>query len=148
MPAVVSSTEGSSSAGTSDDDGRRLWSRCSKKERNFSRISSEDMLRMRLGVYERSSGERVAHALRAGVLLLARDQQADPDAVLGDRHRLVTARLQRLIDRSPALLGLGLDEDEPLAQRPRPAVARDQPHVSVAGHPLALVHRAERRAPV
>src|SRR3954469_74781 len=41
MPAVVSSTDGSCSAGTSDPDGSRLWSRLSKKLRKRSRISSE-----------------------------------------------------------------------------------------------------------
>src|SRR3954462_5126398 len=41
MPAVVSSTDGSCSAGTSDADGSRLWSRLSKKLRKRSRISSE-----------------------------------------------------------------------------------------------------------
>src|SRR4051812_30857909 len=41
MPAVVSNTDGSCSAGTSDADGSRLWSRLSKKLRKRSRISSE-----------------------------------------------------------------------------------------------------------
>src|SRR5436309_8461074 len=41
MPAVVSSTDGSYVAGTSDADGRRRWSRASKKDRNLSRSSSE-----------------------------------------------------------------------------------------------------------
>src|SRR5687767_6820598 len=41
MPAVVRSTDGSYSAGTSENDGRRLWSRSSKKLRKDSRISSE-----------------------------------------------------------------------------------------------------------
>ena len=41
MPAVVSRTDGSCSAGTSDPDGSRLWSRLSKKLRKRSRISSE-----------------------------------------------------------------------------------------------------------
>src|SRR3954470_176218 len=41
MPAGVSSTDGSCSAGTSDADGSRLWSRLSKKLRKRSRISSE-----------------------------------------------------------------------------------------------------------
>ena len=40
MPAVVSRTDGSYVAGTSDADARRRWPRCSKKERKVSRISS------------------------------------------------------------------------------------------------------------
>src|SRR4051812_49834441 len=41
MPAVVSSTDGSCSAGTRDPEGMRLWSRLSKKLRKRLRISSE-----------------------------------------------------------------------------------------------------------
>ena len=41
IPATVSRVEVSSGAGTSDADGTRRWPRCSKKERNVSRISSE-----------------------------------------------------------------------------------------------------------
>ena len=41
MPAVVSSTDGSNVAGTSEADGRRRWPRCSKYDRKVSRISSE-----------------------------------------------------------------------------------------------------------
>src|SRR3954471_18596303 len=41
MPAVVSSTDGSCSAGTGKATGSRLWSRLSKKLRKRSRISSE-----------------------------------------------------------------------------------------------------------
>src|SRR5436190_4108201 len=49
MPAVVSSTEGSCVAGTSEPLGRRLWSRASKKERNVSRISS-DLMALGMGL--------------------------------------------------------------------------------------------------
>src|SRR4051794_5936396 len=48
MPAVVSSTDGSCSAGTSEPEGSRLWSRVSKKLRKRSRISS-DVTRLSLG---------------------------------------------------------------------------------------------------
>ena len=41
MPAVVSRTDGSYVAGTSEPDGSRLWSRATKKSRNVLRISSE-----------------------------------------------------------------------------------------------------------
>ena len=41
MPAVVSSTDGSYVAGTSEPDGSRLWSRATKKSRKVLRISSE-----------------------------------------------------------------------------------------------------------
>src|SRR5256885_13576718 len=40
IPAIVSSVEVSSGAGTSDADGRRTCPRSSKKRRNVSRISS------------------------------------------------------------------------------------------------------------
>src|SRR3954453_16823080 len=41
MPAVVSSTDGSYVAGTSELEGSRLWSRATKKSRKVRRISSE-----------------------------------------------------------------------------------------------------------
>src|SRR3954453_14818294 len=41
MPAVVSSTDGSKLAGTSEPDGNRLWSRAPKNSRKVLRISSE-----------------------------------------------------------------------------------------------------------
>src|SRR4051794_28034300 len=38
---MMNSVDGSKSVGTSDADGRRRWPRCSKYDRNVSRISSE-----------------------------------------------------------------------------------------------------------
>src|SRR6476469_5642331 len=38
---MMKSVDGSKSVGTSEADGRRRWSRCSKYDRNVSRISSE-----------------------------------------------------------------------------------------------------------
>src|SRR5215208_1852290 len=40
IPAITSSVEVSLGGGISGNDGSRRWSRCSKKERNCSRISS------------------------------------------------------------------------------------------------------------
>ncbi len=40
MPAVVSRTDGSNDAGTSEPEARRSWPRSSMKERKVSRISS------------------------------------------------------------------------------------------------------------
>src|SRR3954447_19883261 len=48
MPAEMRSVEGSL-RGTSDADGRRLWSRSSKYDRKRSRISS-DVTRLSLGL--------------------------------------------------------------------------------------------------
>ncbi len=45
IPAVVSRTEGSNEAGTSEPDGRRRWPRCSKNSMKFLRISSEVIMR-------------------------------------------------------------------------------------------------------
>ena len=40
IPALISSVEGSYWVGTSDADGSRLWSCCSKNSRKVRRISS------------------------------------------------------------------------------------------------------------
>src|SRR4051794_29067491 len=48
MPAVVSRTDGSCWAGTSDPDFWRRWSRASKKDRKVSRISSDFMVARRV----------------------------------------------------------------------------------------------------
>ena len=41
MPAIVNSTDGSNSAGISDAEGSRRWSRGSKNSMKVLRISSE-----------------------------------------------------------------------------------------------------------
>ncbi len=63
MPAVVSSTDGSCSAGTSEPEGRRLWSRLSKKLRKRSRISS-DVTRLSLGCRARCESPRPESSTR------------------------------------------------------------------------------------
>src|SRR3954469_579941 len=148
MPAVVSSTGGSQSAGTSEPDGRRLWSRCSKKERKASRISSDDMVRMRTGVYERGSAKGSLKLLRARFAGIVLEQHAHAEAVLGDRDRLVSALGQQPVDGAATLLGLGLDQRQVVAQRRGAVVGRSQAHIEVGRDPLAALDRRQRHAPV
>src|SRR3954451_14562056 len=100
MPAVVSSTDGSCSAGTSDADGSRLWSRLSKKLRKRSRISSEviapesrldaharrrEPRRLREPLDARPRGPHAARRRHPGALRL--DREAAGGAHRADRGR-------------------------------------------------------------
>src|SRR3954468_21886711 len=89
MPAVVSRTDGSNAAGTSDADGSRLWSRAAKNSRKVSRIWS-DVTRpslkpawRRLGHHDRVAGQRGAPA---GPALVHAGEGGRVQAVGGDGH--------------------------------------------------------------
>src|SRR4051794_40311046 len=88
MPAVVSSTDRSSGGGTSDADGTLRWSRSSKYDRNFSRISAaftdgeSRWVARRLIVWEgaRMGGRHVMVILGAAGALMATAPATDAAA--------------------------------------------------------------------
>ena len=89
MPAVVSRTDGSCSAGTSEPEAMRLWSRLSKKVRKRSRISS-DVTRLSLGC-ARCESPRAASSTRTAGCASTRTAPscptAPPASTAGSRNR-------------------------------------------------------------
>src|SRR4051794_31810767 len=95
MPAVVSSTDGSWSAGTSEPDGSRRWARLSKKVRKRSRISS-DVTRVSLGsnpsardrapAHDHVAAQQLRRLARGGAVERLAELELEPAAPVAARH--------------------------------------------------------------
>src|SRR5262245_22254686 len=90
MPAVVSRTDGSCSAGTSEPDASRRWSRLSKKLRKRSRISTDVMAPRSLGARDGSPADDHVASEQLGGLAgrraVERLLQRERDAVVAPLH--------------------------------------------------------------
>src|SRR6267378_2328841 len=101
MPATVNSADASSSAGISDDDGRRWWSREMKNSRNLLLISSEVMGLVSVRSFgERSSGVLAGAMMRGWGGSLVRTGRFEANPFGGDQCS--TDREDRDLTPSPA----------------------------------------------
>src|SRR3954447_20359817 len=120
MPAVVSSTDGSYSAGTREPERRRRWSRASKNARNVSRISSEVITRPSL--WTRLAGPRARRRLQSHA---TRDTTGDPAGGDGRAEDETHQRAERTGCRVAHHEQVGHRGLEPPVQHRRAARLRD-----------------------